>query len=412
MNRLSAFFKTTAILITVGSQHFASAQITTAAPYCEFNANMTMSGSSGAISKVSLGTLNNVTAYGNLVSDYRANGCRQLYNYYNNVTAPGLTAGTSNTIELEFKSSYDGEPLWYAAYIDFNQNNLFDTASEMIIDMAHANINGFLPTGSYPNVLTTIRSNTFTVPANAVAGTTRMRVIRSQKDYIWRDSVSRVNPCKSYVATFGGGTWMFGEVEDYNVTIIAAAPSIPSMVSLSSTAVTTTTATLTGAVNANGTTAMAYFEYGTTTAYGNTFGATPASVTGSSNTPITTGLIGLLPNTVYHYRIKLAVGGNNYYSVDSTFKTKTTTAVQGAVAGNKLMIYPNPSSGIVHLNLPDSWKGATVRVFNTTGALVFNSTIAAGGLKTVNLEQLPAGIYDLRVGFQNQTLNSAITITH
>jgi hypothetical protein len=414
MNKFSAVFKSLLILTVLGNTS-VKAQTNNAAPYCQYNSNMTVKGFSGAISKVTLGTLSNSSAFGNLPTAYNSTSgtCSQLYTYYNNVAAPQLTTGSNNTISLEFKSWFDGEPLWYAAYIDFNHNNVFDTTSEMIIDMAHANVLGFIPSSNTNAIITTTRSNTFTVPTNAVTGTTRMRVIRSHRDYLWRDSVSRVNPCMGFpFVNTSTNNWNFGEVEDYDVTIVAASTGIPAFVSLASNTVTTTGATLSGVVNANGATAAVSFEYGTTIAYGNTLTATPASVTGSTNTNIASTATGLAPNTVYHYRIKAIVGANNYYSVDSTFKTQGTTGVADINAENGLKIYPNPSKGQINIEMPGTNNEVTINIFNMAGANVFSGKERINGTKTINLDVLPDGLYEVQILAGDKKYRQNISIVH
>jgi hypothetical protein len=399
------------IMLTILGHNSMQAQTTNAAPYCQYNANKTVQGRSGAISKVTLGTLNNATTFGNMATGYNStNGsCAQLYTYYNNIAAPSLTTGSNYTIDLEFKSWFDGEPVWYAAYIDFNQNNVFDTTSEMIIDMAHADVLGFIPRSTTPSILTATRSNSFVVPANAVPGTTRMRVIRSHKDYAWADSVSKVNPCAGFTPT---NNWSFGEVEDYNITIVAANTATPSVVSLTSNTVTHNSAVLTGVVNANNTTAAISFEYGTTIAYGSNLAATPASVTGAANTTVTSNAIGLLPNTTYHYRIKATVGTSNYYSADSTFKTKTITGIEDTEADNEIKIYPNPSKGEINIEMPVTSSPVTINLFNIAGALVYTSKGVINGVKTIRPDGLPDGLYHIQISCGDKIYRKSINIIH
>jgi sugar lactone lactonase YvrE len=76
------------------------------------------------------------------------------------------------------------------------------------------------------------------------------------------------------------------------------------------TAVTSSGATLQGEIDPDATSeASYYFEYGTASPSGATSPAPPGtSVEGNAYVPATTGLTGLEPNTIYHYRL---VGTNN-----------------------------------------------------------------------------------------------------
>src|SRR5437763_16536348 len=66
--------------------------------------------------------------------------------------------------------------------------------------------------------------------------------------------------------------------------------------------VTSTSATLTGTVNPNGSATTCFFEYGKTKAYGST---TPTQDVGSGTKTVhvTATVTGLTPNTTYHYQL-------------------------------------------------------------------------------------------------------------
>lgn len=90
------------------------------------------------------------------------------------------------------------------------------------------------------------------------------------------------------------------------------------------TGVTSASATLNGNVSANKHSLTYQFEYGTTTAYGTTVPASPASGgSGSTLTPESVALIGeLTPGTTYHYRIVGYSLGLTLLGGDETFKTR------------------------------------------------------------------------------------------
>ena len=68
------------------------------------------------------------------------------------------------------------------------------------------------------------------------------------------------------------------------------------------TAETTTTATVTGEVNPEGTATRYWFEYGPTEAYGSSTTHEPAGA-GTAAVPVTASLTSLTPDTIYHYRL-------------------------------------------------------------------------------------------------------------
>lgn len=113
---------------------------------------------------------------------------------YENFTAisTNVVRGTSNTITIT--------PFWtgtvysegYAVYIDYNQNGVFTDAGETV----------------YTRAATTATpiSGSFTIPATAAYGATRMRV---KMNY----NATPTSSC---------GSFTYGQVEDYTVNIVAA----------------------------------------------------------------------------------------------------------------------------------------------------------------------------------------------
>jgi hypothetical protein len=108
----------------------------------------------------------------------------------------------------------------------------------------------------------------------------------------------------------------------------------PTVVTTAATSITNNSATLNGTVNANGDTTTVSFEYGLTTAYGTTVPGVPATVTGSTVTPVLANITGLIPDTVYHYRI---IGTNiigTSQGNDMTFSTQGPPTVLTTAATN------------------------------------------------------------------------------
>ncbi len=102
----------------------------------------------------------------------------------------------------------------------------------------------------------------------------------------------------------------------------------PTVVTMPATAVTSSTATLNGTVNANIQSTTVTFEYGLTIAYGSTVPGVPSTVTGNTVTPVSANLTGLLPGATYHYRVRGVNSNGTTNGLDMTF---TTPAVLPAV---------------------------------------------------------------------------------
>ena len=78
-------------------------------------------------------------------------------------------------------------------------------------------------------------------------------------------------------------------------------------------------ATVHGSVNPEDGTCAFYFEYGTSTAYGNQTASTPCSV--YSPFLVSAHIINLAPNTTYHYAVVGTGSGETKTSADQTFTT-------------------------------------------------------------------------------------------
>ena len=110
--------------------------------------------------------------------------------YYNGTAlSTSVAAGSAQTVS--FSAGFVGTAYteYVKVYIDYNQNGVFTDAGELVVNAA----------GS---TSTAIRTGSFTVPASAKTGATRMRVVLSDNS-----------------ATTSCGSYSYGETEDYTVNI-------------------------------------------------------------------------------------------------------------------------------------------------------------------------------------------------
>lgn len=108
------------------------------------------------------------------------------------------------------------------------------------------------------------------------------------------------------VAVLGGG--------------VALAASSPSVSTGAATKVTTSGAELLGVVNPNGSRTSYHFELGLTPSYGDSTSAKSAG-SGTKAENVSAPVGGLLPGTVYHYRMDAQNGAGETLGRDRTFKT-------------------------------------------------------------------------------------------
>jgi hypothetical protein len=122
---------------------------------------------------------------------------------YSDLTAQlppvNLIRGGDYTLRItttSFPGSTTPAPAYLKAWIDFNRNGVFDTASEQIVSQ-------HIPAD-------TMIQASFTVPLLAYPGASRLRIVLQQTQL-----PGEVAPC---------GTYTYGETEDYGVALLAAVP--------------------------------------------------------------------------------------------------------------------------------------------------------------------------------------------
>ncbi len=133
------------------------------------------------------------------------------YTYYTGVNVPTLSAGSSQTVEVTTGHDIMGvgftDKLNVRVWIDWNQDGDFTDAGETVLSKNMAD----------PGMV----NATFTVPAGAVNGTTRMRVYN---DMPYEDGHDNPTPC-GYLGS-GNSLGQHGECQDYDVQITGGVASI------------------------------------------------------------------------------------------------------------------------------------------------------------------------------------------
>jgi len=145
------------------------------------------------------------------------------------------------------------------------------------------------------------------------------------------------------------------------------------------TRITANTATLAGLVNPEATNGSAWLEWGTNNSYG--FRTAATAVSGTTFMPVSASLTGLLPGTVYHYRVAVSNVLGLAWGADRIFNT-----------GGRLKAWGNGSLG--QTNLP---AGLTNVIGISCGAyhglaLKSDGTVTSWGLDAFNQTNVPPGL--------------------
>ena len=89
-----------------------------------------------------------------------------------------------------------------------------------------------------------------------------------------------------------------------------------------------------------------------------------------------------------------------------------TSALQSSIVSAPLLVYPNPGTGNIFLEIPDEIKGKyNLDLVNLTGQTVLQKT----GMKyntsltdKINISNLPKGVYMLKVWSKNKNASTTI----
>ena len=186
-------------------------------------------------------------------------------------------------------------------------------------------------------------------------------------------------------ATVGSGS-------NHSLALVAMPPP-PVAATLPVTGITDTGCSLNGTVNAQGSATSVAFEYGLTTAYGNTLAATPAAVSGIVATAASATLGGLLPGTTFHYRIVTTSAGGNAKGEDMSFTTTTLSFLSGLTVSSGTLV-PAFDGNVTTYALAVPFAAATLTatpmVANPGATVRANGVAVASGTASGPLE-LTAG---------------------
>lgn len=169
----------------------------------------------------------------------------------------------------------------------------------------------------------------------------------------------------------------------YAATAANACPP-PSAQTSAPSAVSTTSATLNGSVNPNGSGTTYFFEYGTSTSYGS---QTPTQSAGSDSTthPEATSISGLAAGTTYHYRIVATNPGGTTDGADMTFTTQGASISPGCIDRRHFgfVFHHDRGSRVIRVHV------------YVNGKLLLKKT--GRSLKKLHLRRLPRGIYKVKI---------------
>jgi flagellar hook assembly protein FlgD len=92
--------------------------------------------------------------------------------------------------------------------------------------------------------------------------------------------------------------------------------------------------------------------------------------------------------------------------------TPASTPVEGVLENKDIIVYPNPSSGLININFKNPYGECVVEVMNGNGNVVYVEKISdvSAGIKTFDLSSLSDGIYFCRLRFPKEELIFSIIL--
>ncbi|WP_428743515.1 M4 family metallopeptidase [Tenacibaculum sp.] len=300
--------------------------------YCTSKGN---SVSDEYIQRVQLGSIDQTSEGGNGYSDFTT-------------VSTNLTIGESNTITITPKWTGTTYNEGYGVWIDYNKDGDFSDAGETVWTKAASK--------------TTPVSTSFTVPASASEGATRMRIVMKYN--------ATPTACEA--------TFSYGEVEDYTVNIVNAtpdtqAPTAPTSLAASNVEETTLTLNWSAATDNVGVTG--YDVYSASAVIGSTTSATTFNVTGLS------------AGTAYTFTVKAKDAAGNVSAASNAVNVTTKSPdTQAPTAPSALT-----ASNVEETTATLSWTASTDNV-GVTSYEVFNGAASAGTVTgtSMNLTGLTA----------------------
>lgn len=168
-----------------------------------------------------------------------------------------------------------------------------------------------------------------------------------------------------------------------------AAAAAPTAITGPVQAVAATTATLRGTVNPGGQPTTWFFEYGTTTAYGQKTASSSAG-SGTANLDVASSLAGLSRGTTYHYRLVAENAAGTARGADGVFTTDRPPSVTTRAASSVGATTATVAGTVDPNGLATTWRfefGTTTAYGSATAA-----KDAGGGSAGVDVEAMLTGL--------------------
>lgn len=95
----------------------------------------------------------------------------------------------------------------------------------------------------------------------------------------------------------------------------------------------------------------------------------------------------------------------------SAYATESSISISEHELSSRLQVYPNPTVGLVNVSIAlDQTSEANISIVNNLGQVVLNTTQSTDGNISLDLSNLPAGIYTVQVGVDGTIATEMISL--
>lgn len=92
-----------------------------------------------------------------------------------------------------------------------------------------------------------------------------------------------------------------------------------------------------------------------------------------------------------------------------TFGADLTIGINEELLNSSVVAYPNPTSGVITLNITDNTQGTVVNIYNVAGSLVSTSTYNGNVVnEKIDLSSFDNGIYMMIINSNNNVITKKI----
>lgn len=92
-----------------------------------------------------------------------------------------------------------------------------------------------------------------------------------------------------------------------------------------------------------------------------------------------------------------------------TFGADLSTGINEELTNSSVVAYPNPTSGVITLNITDNTQGVVVNIYNVTGSLISTTTYNGNVVnEKIDLSSYDNGIYMMIINNDNNVITKKI----